>query len=227
MVAAASSTSLDLTDLHEQQVALARQHSVVGCEHVVRDEATGASIKVEPFQEHWHRLLDRHRRACIHSFVESGKTAGLTVWRTLWELGRNPNLRGAVVSNTGHQAGRILMTVGRYIAQSAPLRELFPDLQPDQPWHSGALYVRRKTLSKDPSLQALGVHGNVLGARLDWLVLDDVLDYENTRTPEARADLLHWYKATLASRLTADARVLVVGSAWHPEDLVHVLAREA
>jgi len=227
VTAPSSSTSaLDLSDLHEQQVALARQHAVLACEHFLRDEATGAPVKLQPFQEHWHQLIDRHPRVVIHAFVESGKTSALTVGRSIVEQARNVNLRGAIVSNTGHQAQRILFSVARYITQSGPLRELYPHLQADVPWHGSAIYVKRKTLSKDPSMQALGVHGNVLGARLDWLVLDDVLDYENTRTPEARADLLHWYKATLASRLTTDARVVIVGSAWHPEDLMHVLGAE-
>ena len=76
-------------------------------------------------------------------------------------------------------------------------------------------------------MQAFGVHGNVTGARIDLLILDDVLDYENCRTPGMRDDLYNWYHATLAGRLTADAQVISIGTAYHPDDLMHRLARNS
>lgn len=206
-----------------QRVQLARLDPAAFTELVLRDEATGQPVVLAAMHEAWHKLASENSRLVIQAFVESGKSNALTIARVLWELGRNPSLRAAVVSNTHGQASKLLRAIGGYIEQSAELRDVFPALVPGTPWTDSAVTVQRATLSKDPSVQAFGVHGAVIGSRLDLLVLDDVVDYENARTPEQRDELVSWFNATLLGRLTAQARVIVVGTAFHPEDLLHRL----
>lgn len=194
-------------------------------EYVMRDERTGAPIVQAPIHEAWQQMITDHPRALIWSAVESGKSSQLSVGRVLWELGRNPGLRCCIVSNTHGQAQKMCRAIARYIEESVELRRVFPRLVKALPWTSTELVVQRQHVSKDPSVQAAGVHGNVLGARLDLLVMDDMLDFENTRTPNLRQELMDWYRSTLVGRLTADARVVCVGTAWHPEDFLHQLAK--
>ncbi|MCP4443999.1 MAG: hypothetical protein GY811_01475 [Myxococcales bacterium] len=162
----------------------------------------------------------------MHSSIASGKSFGLTVARTLYELGKNPSLRCAIVSNTAHQARKFLGVIANYIKFSHELKEVFPHLLPDQPWGADAITIQRPTVSKDHSIQAIGAHGNILGARLDLIVLDDILDYENCRTEMQRQTTFEWFKSTMLGRLTANGRVLVLGTAHHPDDLMHRLAAE-
>jgi hypothetical protein len=88
-----------------------------------------------------------------------------------------------------------------------------------------ALTVERPTISKDPTIQAVGVQGGVLGSRLDLIVVDDLLNFENTRTPAARKKTIDWFDSTVLSRLTNHGRVWVIGTPWHPDDLLHVLSQ--
>jgi hypothetical protein len=201
-----------------------RQDPNTFLEYVLQDEETGRHIIQAPLHEEWQNLMTRHDRLVIWSATESGKSQQTSIGRVLWELGRNPNLRIAIVSNTYEQAGKIVRSISKYIEQSEELHAAFPDLKPDEPWTGTQLFVKRKVRSKDPSVQAFGVHGNILGARIDVLILDDVLDYENCRTPALRADLWDWYHATLAGRLTSRARVWVIGTAFSPEDMLHRFA---
>lgn len=210
--------------IRAQQAALARLDPAAFTEFVLRDEATGQPVLLAPMHEEWHRLASENSRLVIQAHVESGKSSALTVARTLWELGRNPSLRAAVVSNTHGQAAKLVRSIAAYIEQSPELREVFPGLVPATPWTDSSLTVQRPTLTKDPSVQAFGVHGAVIGSRLDLLILDDVVDFENARTQEQRDLLVQWVLATLMGRLTAKARVLVVGTAFHPEDLLHRLS---
>lgn len=228
-----ATTALTLPDLYDRAreaeqalLTLARTNVNVFCEFVLKDEATGGDTIQAPIHIEWHRLAERHKRLLIWSHVEAGKTTQMAIGRTLWLLGRNPSLRLAVISNTHGQAEKIVRQVAGYIERSAELRAVFPHLVPDKvlPWTSSKLYVKRSTLSKDPSLQAFGIHGAVMGTRIDGLLLDDVLDYENTKTPEARKDLWDWYHSTLVGRLTEDAFVTIIGNAYHPDDLLHRLA---
>jgi hypothetical protein len=148
-------------------------------EFVLKDEMTGQPIELAPMHHAWQSLMSSHRRLLCWSHVEGGKTWQFSIGRVLWELGRNPNLRVVVISNTHEQAAKIVRTVAKHIEVSEELRMVFPRLLKGDPWTSHHLFVQRSVMSKDPSLQACGIHGNIVGARIDLLILDDVLDYEN------------------------------------------------
>ncbi len=227
----ATNTSLaDLRMLAEEarqaRIRLARKGHVQSfCELVMVDEETGGPIDMAPIHLAWHTLADEYDRLLIWAHVESGKTQQMAIARTLMDLGGNHNLRTAIVSNTKGQSVKIARAIKSYIETSAPLHAIYPDLLPGKPWGEQQFAVRRDTHAKDPSVQCAGVHGNILGSRIDRLVLDDILDYENTRTAHARNDLKHWYKATLGGRFTKHSRIRSIGTAWHPEDLLHEFAK--
>jgi hypothetical protein len=192
---------------------------------VLRDEETGFPLRQAKLHQMWHKLVDENERLLLWSAIEHGKTTQLSVARTLWEIGCDPTKRIAVVSNTHGQAEKIVRSISKYIESSDALHAVFPNLIPGDQWTSTKLTVRRPFVSKDPSIQAFGIHGNVLGARLDRVILDDVLDYENTKSKKQRDDLWDWYHATLEGRLTKRGRVTVVGTAYHPDDMLHRFAR--
>jgi len=205
---------------------LARTDVNVFCEFVLKDEKTGESVTQAPTHEAWHRLADEHDRLLIWSHIESGKTQQLSIGRTLWELGRDPSLRCLVLSNTKTQATKVADSIRRYVEHSSELHEVFPHLVPGEPWGSNAFSVKRPTISKDPSIQTAGVHGNVLGSRLDRVLLDDVLDYENTQTEDLRKGLIEWVASTVFGRVVEGGRWRSTGTAFHPQDLLHHLARQ-
>jgi hypothetical protein len=204
----------------------ARSNPKVFAQFVLRDEGTGNAIKLAPIHRSWHDLMSTRKRLVVWSHIESGKTSQISIGRVLYELGRDTSLRACVLSNTHHQAVKIVRTISRYIEQSAELALVFPKLRPGKQWTESALTVDRPFLSKDPSVQAIGIHGNITGARLDLVIVDDVLDYENTRTPKGRDELWDWMRATLTGRLTSNARFFVVGTAFHPEDALHRYAKQ-
>jgi hypothetical protein len=197
---------------------------------VLRSEKSGLPVKGMEIHKTWHDLLERQDRVVIWSHLEAGKTTQLAVARPVWLLGRNPNRRIVVVSNTSAQAKKIVRAISQYIEKSPQVRTVFPWLKRSQdktlPWTTEAITVERRTIAKDPSVQGCGVHGNVMGSRIDDLVLDDILDFENTRTKHARDELYRWLKATLLGRLSENGNVWAIGNAWHPEDAMHTLAAE-
>jgi len=170
-----------------------------------------------------------HSYLMTHSYTVTHNTTNLSVSRPLWELGKNPNVRVMIVSNTDAQARKMSQLIGKYIEGSEELKRVFPRLKraKNQPWNQHALNVERTSHAKDPSIQTCGIHGSVLGSRVDLLILDDILDYENTRSAAQRDEIWHWYQSTLEGRLTANARVLCVGTAWHREDIMHRFAKHS
>lgn len=210
---------------HDGVIELARQHSGEFVRLMLRDEQSGKPVVFAPMHDEWHALAERYARLILWAHVDSGKTQQLSIGRAVWQAGRNPTSRIAIVSNTYTQAEKIVRTIAKYIEESDVVHEVFPDLRRGEPWSSSVLTCRRNVPSKDPTIQAMGVHGAVLGSRLDLILCDDILDYENTRTSEQRRELLEWFKATLLGRLAPGGRILIVGTAWHPEDLLHMLAK--
>lgn len=200
------------------------------CRFVMKDERTGKPIIQAPMHKKMHALMSAHERLVMWSHVEGGKTTQVAIGRTLYELGNDPSIRVAVVSNTNELAQKLVRLIGQYIEKSPELHEVFPDLvptsDPGMPWKAKALTIERRMGGKDPSVQACGVHGNIIGSRIDLLILDDILDHENTNTPGPRADVIRWIKSSLFSRLTENARVWIVGNAWHPDDAMHLLEKE-
>jgi hypothetical protein len=215
------------TDLQSLHIECARSDPAAFAAFILKDEETNRPIKMEPMHEEWHELISGHPRVVIFGAIESGKTQQISVARVIWELGRNPELRVLVLSNTDGMAQKICRLIAKYIDTDPDVRAVFPHLQPDKKagWTSHTLFVKRAGMQKDPSVQSAGVHANIMGSRIDFLVMDDILDYENTHSEHQRKDLDAWIKSSVNGRLTADARMVAVGNPWHVQDLLHQMAR--
>lgn len=217
--------------LRKQRALLAREDASICCGFILRDERTNRPIDQAPLHERWHRILDRERRVVFWSHVEAGKTNQIPIGRTCFELGKDPNLKVAIISRTAALADKIVTQVGRYVEKSKALRMVFPNLQPSDdasaPWRGNAITVKREGIgAKDPSVQGCGVGGSIIGSRIDLLILDDILDYYNTRTKAQRDEVAAWVYSSLMSRLTDEARVWVVGNAWDPDDVMHRMEKD-
>jgi len=221
----------ELLRRHLQRARDARWSGAAFNEFVLRHEQTNGRIVNGAHHEQWHVDIDQALRLVAWAHVESGKTQQITIGRVLYELGRNPNLRIAIVSETHGKAAKILRSIKTYIRNSAALHEVFPKLKRssnrENPWTSTAITVERTNdTAKDPSIQVTGAGGSIIGSRVDLLLLDDILSHRNTRTKAQREKLTDWYNSNLGGRLTPTARVIAVGTAWDPEDLYHELAKK-
>jgi len=166
-----------------------------------------------------------------HCYLVSGILSHNT-WQLigycLWRMGLNPNIRIAWASNTYGQAERPVKAIMQMLTASKELHEVFPKLAPSSrrgdAFGVHALTLERDEVSKDPTLSTCGAFGKILGARVDLLIIDDAIDFDNTRDQEQRDKFAEWVSTTLFSRLTETAQVIVVGNAWHKDDLLHRMA---
>lgn len=209
-------------------VALARQDMATFAAFVLKAESNGAPFAMAPMHYDWCDLVEEHDRLVLLAPIESAKSSLITIGRALFELGRDPSKRIVILSNTATQAQTLTRAIGRYIEQSEELREVFPALRPGTPWaiDSGMLTVARDGTAKDPSVRAVGLHGALTSARVDLLIIDDVVDPENSFTEGGRQKTINWVRTVAFSRLTPKARVILVGQPYHPDDVVHFLERQ-
>ena len=162
----------------------------------------------------------------------------MAVCRAIWELGRNPDSCGLIVSGAASQSVKILRQIKTNIEHNPRVHLVFPELRRERRydwnpvWHEDAINVERSEhasfTEKDYSLQAVGVGGAILGARLDFVILDDVLNMLNTTTATMRKKIIDWYESTLVGRVRKDrpGKIWHIGTAWHEDDLSHYLEKK-
>lgn len=158
--------------------------------------------------------------------IVSHNTQQLSVALALFTLGRNPRTRIAIISNTQDQSKKIVATIKGYIEKSQALNAVFPDLVPGDKWAEAVITVKREGSIKEPSIQAFGATGKITGARIDLVIVDDIHGEDNVSTKDQRDKIHRWFYSTPMSRLTRKAQVIIVGNAWHPDDMLHRLEHE-
>lgn len=211
----------------QECIRLAREDSAYFAEYILTDEATGKPVEGAEFHKEWHQHFEDHKRVVLFASVEHAKTSHAAIARVLRKLGENPNCRVALVSNTATQAEKLLSAVRSHIKNNRRLHSVYPNLRRKSglQWTNKAITIERPSTAKDPSVQALGIGGPINGSRVDHMVLDDVCDFENTRTPAQRQLLVDWWDTTASTRITPGGTVTVIGTPWHDDDLLNVLAR--
>ena len=212
-------------------VEASRTDPVVFQQYVMKDEETGLPIELAPVHIEWQDLLMKSDRAVLWSATELGKSTSISIGRVLWEIGRNPNIRIVLISDTASTAKKLIKAIKVYIERSAEYRRVFPGVLPDKDkttglWKDSAFHVRRTTVSKDPTVQAIGFEGALLGARVDLFVIDDYLTPETTYSQHMRDKGHRWLKAVVEGRKTARGRLWFIGNAWHRDDAMHRYAKE-
>jgi hypothetical protein len=186
-----------------------------------------------PIQEGVHvdlqNFLTENNKCVIRLPVGSGKSNQITRWRILWELGRNPNLRVGIVSaSKSGVPTKVLDGIKTDIEQNRWVRYIFPGLKPrtkpSRNWTATSITVERDDATSDPSIQLFGLGGNILGSRLDLVVLDDIHNIMNSTSRSARDKIYDFVTAEVFSRGGPNGmRVWAVGHRWHKEDLLERL----
>ncbi len=163
-----------------------------------------------------------------HSYISEGvlvhNTNQISIGHVLWRIGKDPNTTIAIMCNTSEMATRIVSSIKGYIAYSPEFKDVFPDIKPGEIWASNKFSVVRESLRKDPTVQAVGLTGNIVGARLDGLVIDDIDNIDSTLTEAARVQTEQRVRKQGISRLSADGWAVGIGNVWHEKDCLHRLA---
>ena len=94
--------------------------------------------------------------------------------------------------------------------------------------HSGtSLAVRPFSGRLHPTVAAYGTGGAITGSRADLVLADDLLDFENSRTAHQRDLVEQWlHNSLLSRRKSRTGRAIVIGTAWHSNDIYAKARRE-
>jgi hypothetical protein len=83
-------------------------------------------------------------------------------------------------------------------------------------WKANAITLSRTSTEKDPTIQALGIGGQVYGARANLIILDDCVTGANAHEWEKQ---LEWIQKEVVTRLDDEGILLIVGTRFAATDL--------
>lgn len=156
---------------------------------------------------------------------QHGKSEGSTRRLPAYLLGKDPNLKVAIVSYSSTKSRKFNREIQRIIS-SAEYAEVFPETKLNS---SNIVSVAGEWLRNSEefeivdyrgSLKAVGVGGPLTGDPVDVLIMDDLYkDAMSAWSDTIRENVRDWYDTVATTRLHNDSRQLMVFTRWHHDDL--------
>lgn len=188
----------------------------------------------QPFHQTYYHVLNLFAEGKIKKLMitmppQHGKSEGSTRRLPAFMLGKNPDLRTAIVSYSSTFAKKFNREIQRII-DSPEYHSLFPEtiLNESNVVTVSSNYLRNseefEVVNKKGSLKAVGRGGPLTGNPVDVLIMDDLYkDHSEGNSPVTRQGVWDWYVSTADTRLHNDSQQLIVFTRWHEEDLIGML----
>jgi predicted phage terminase large subunit-like protein len=216
--------------LHSQALgALIRTESVEG---LIAYNEYVLGLPVEP---HHRQMLDKiysaieRRRNTVILLPRGGaKTTHGNTGLCSWLISLFPDIAIGLMSNTQTMATAFSLAIRNTVTLNPRHLEIFGSLKndTDQTWKSDEWMRRDSSLglgTNNTTMYARGVGGSIISKRFDIILCDDILDEENSVTPEARAKVAEWLLKTVLPCLKPGGVVIVLGTRWAVEDVYELL----
>lgn len=155
---------------------------------------------------------------------EHAKSMTVTIDYSTYRIATNPNIRIKVVSETKEMAKEFLYAIQSRLTHPN-YAEMHAAYAPggfkttDATWKADTMYLGaalRDSDQKDPTLQALGIRGQIYGKRADIIILDDCVVLSNASEYEKQ---IRWIQQEVLTRLGPGGVLLILGTRVDVKDL--------
>jgi len=177
-------------------------------------------------------FLDKYQEESVLVLIPRGhgKTGMITGPRPSWYLARDPFTTCLVVNAREDKAAKFVRTAAATIASNARYRRAFPETQPSVKWGENGYYVNTSVLvagdasteRTDPSLQSIGVTGNITGSHYGKMILDDLINYEIAKHANQREAIVPFFGEAL-NCLDPGEPLTICGTRWWEDDFYGLL----
>lgn len=211
----------------QARILAAREDPNAFIEYCFSDSETGAPLEQAQIHRDMQAAMASGDDVLMELPRDHGKTTQLE-GHAIWRLGRNPNLRIKIVCASDGKAVERLFAIIQHIRINERVHEVFPNLKPAEygDWTKHKIVVRRDYISRDASIEALGVLSTATGGRADVLFADDVVDRRNAlEQPKLRENVKNAWRSDWSNLLEPNAQIIYCGTPWHTADLTHELKR--
>jgi len=162
------------------------------------------------------------KRLLINVPPEHAKSTVITVNYCVYRIAMDPNIKITIVSKTQERAKEYLYSIKQRLSHErwAKMQSVYGSAggwkEDADTWKADRIYLSRDSTEKDPTVQALGVGGQITGARSNLIILDDVVTTSNAHEWEKQ---LLWLQRDVVTRLGDNGKLLIVGTRIAANDL--------
>jgi hypothetical protein len=206
---------------------------------------TFLGMETFPHQQMWIDLIEGKGLTDVHPSItyeqndprhilincppEHAKTMTLSIDYVTYRICREPNVRVMIVSKTQEMAKQMVYAIKQRLTHPRykALQDAFapPDgyQGSSSVWQASMVYLgdaSRDSGEKDPTITALGIGGQIYGARADLILLDDCVTLSNANQYESQ---LRWIQQEVLTRLGPGGRLVVAGTRVDSIDLYREL----
>jgi len=169
------------------------------------------------FHRAWVRWLSDQPQGVLLAPRDHGKTMTVTVIEAAHRVLQDRDLRVLVCSGSREQAVRMGRAIRRLL-ESVPVRTVFGDVRGEK-WTDTELLLSGSALSeKEASITMISAGGSITSGHYDLVILDDIIDFENTRTQPQRDKTFDWFRFTLLP-VCSRGQLWIIGTRYHWDDL--------
>ena len=196
-------------------------------------------VRVFPHQQNWVDVLEGREPSWLHPSMvyekadptrllinvppEHAKSTTITVNYSTFKICMDPdNTRIIVISKTLTKAQEFVYSIKQRLTHPmwAKLQATYAPpggwREDADSWKANAITLSRNSTEKDPTVQALGIGGQVYGARANLIILDDCVTGANAHE---WAKQLEWIQKEVVTRLDDEGVLLIVGTRFAATDL--------
>ncbi len=134
-----------------------------------------------------------------------------------------------LLSATPKLVAKCLAVISWHLLNNKLLLNDFPYIRKSkeiEKWTDYQIYVKRESVSKDPTVEAVGMRGSILGGRFNWILGDDICDRKNMNTKALRDKAEDWWREDVTSRILEHGHIANQGTLQHSDDLGVRLSRK-
>lgn len=161
----------------------------------------------------------------INTAPEHSKTITLSVDYVTYRICMDPSIRILLVSKTQEMSKQFLYAVKQRLTHPR-YQKLQLNFAPSEGfkndsavWQSNMVYLgssSRDGGEKDPTINAIGIGGQIYGARADLILCDDCVVLSNSSLYEQH---IRWIQQEVVTRLGPGGKLIVAGTRVDPVDL--------
>ena len=170
------------------------------------------------------------KRLLINVPPEHAKSTVITVNYCVYRIAMDPNIKITIVSKTQERAKEYLYSIKQRLSHErwAKMQAVYGSAggwkEDADTWKADRIYLSRDSTEKDPTVQALGIGGQITGARSNLIILDDVVTTSNAHEWEKQ---LLWLQRDVVTRLGDAGKLLIVGTRIASNDLYREIRNPA
>lgn len=187
-----------------------------------------------PWQPFQFQMMDwwaarKDQNAAVFAPRGSYKSTLLLLIYLCWRLCYDRDYTGGICRTASELAVEGVREVRRMLESPLIVEVFGPVVDPHHKALATGFNVLGRTLPihKDPNCFGMGfLQPRVQGTHPREWILDDAWTYGNTRTPQARASHLQWFRSQLYFALeTKGQGIKILNTFWHPQDLGATLVK--